>query len=190
MEGTMSEQNAPTIGAGRPAAIYARESQYNERERTSVEEQIAACRALAATLGYGVSEEATIADQGANTTMTRAGIARLIGLIAQGRAAAVMVHTLDRLGRHESEGLEALLKELRRRAIPVYVARTPKGYEYDPATGKLGHDPAEVHAANLEDPRPPEFIIIPRENEQDDLLADRLTLGRAAPSRDGAGGRH
>ena len=86
---------------------------------------------------------------------------------------------LDRLGKPESEGLNALLRELRRREIPLYLARVPLGYGYHPGTGKLTHDAEAVHRGNMEDWRPPEFIIIPRENEQDDLLADRLTLGRA-----------
>ena len=166
-----------TIGAGHVAALYIRESQYNETDRTPSEEQLAACRELAAALGYAATDEATLLDDGPNSTLLRPGITKLIGLIAAGQAAAVIVHTLNRLGRPESEGLETLLRELRRRAIPVYIARPPRGYGYDPATGKLLHDPAEIHAATLEEWREPELIVIPRENEQDDLIADRLTLG-------------
>jgi DNA invertase Pin-like site-specific DNA recombinase len=148
-----------------------------------VEEQLAACRALAATLGYAVDDGATIGDEGPNTSLARPGITTLIGLVARDGAAAVIVHTLDRLGRPESEGLEALLREFRRRAVPIYIARTPKGYDYDPATGKLRHDPVAVAAANREDWRPPEYIVIPHESEQDDHLADRLLFrnGKAAP---------
>lgn len=178
-----------TIGAGRVAALYIRESQYNEHDRTPADEQLAACRELATALGYTLTEEATLIDSGPNSTLMRPGITRLIGLIAAGQAAAVVVHTLNRLGRTDSEGLEALLRELRRREIPVYIAHTPKGYRYDPATGKLLNDPEEIHAANREDWREPELIVIPRENEQDDLIADRLTLGNvrrigADPSAD------
>lgn len=172
MEGT----DAGRIGAGRAALIYARESQYNERDRTPVEEQLAACRALATALGYTIADDTTIVEQGSNASIARAGMTALIGLIAAGRATAIVTYTLDRLGRPESEGIEALLREMRRREIPLYLARTPRGYAYNPATGRLVTDAAEVHAANREDWRPPEFIIIPRENEQDDLIADRLTL--------------
>lgn len=166
-----------TIGAGQTAALYIRESQHNEYDRTPSAEQLAACRALAGTLGYAVTDETTLLDDGPNATLMRPGITKLIGLIAAGQASAVIVHTLNRLGRTDSEGLEALLRELRRREIPLYVANTPKGYHYDPATGKLLHDPEAIHAANQEEWREPEFIVIPRENEQDDLIADRLTLG-------------
>lgn len=174
-----------TIGNGRPAVLYLRESQYNEHERTGVREQLTTCRALADALGYAVTDEATLTDHGPNTTLLRPGVTALIGLIAAGKAEAVIVYTLDRLGRTDSEGLEALLRELRRREIPIYIARTPKGYFYDPATGKLMHDPTAIHAANLEDWREPEFFVIPRENEQDDLLTDRLTLSKV---RQGAAG--
>ncbi len=166
-----------TIGAGRVAALYIRESQYNEHERPPSEEQLVACRDLALALGYTVTDETTLLDTGPNSTLMRPGITKLIGLVAAGQASAVVIYTLNRLGRTDSEGLEALLRELRRREIPVYIAHTPKGYHYDPATGKLLHDPAEIHVANLEEWREPEFIVIPRENEQDDLIADRLTLG-------------
>lgn len=174
-----------TIGAGRAAALYLRESHYNEHERTGVAEQLAACRALADTLGYTVTDETIVTDHGPNATLLRPGVTALIGLIAAGKATAVIVYTLDRLGRTDSEGLEVLLRELRRREIPIYIARTPKGYRYDPATGTLMHDPAEIHAANREDWREPEFFIIPRENDQDDLLADRLTLSKVQHGDDG-----
>ena len=166
-----------TIGDGRVAALYIRESQYNEYERPPSEEQLSACRDLALALGYTVTDETTLLDTGPNSTLMRPGITKLIGLVAAGQAAAVVIYTLNRLGRTDSEGLEALLRELRRREIPVYIAHTPKGYHYDPTTGKLLHDPEAIHAATLEEWREPEFIVIPRENEQDDLIADRLTLG-------------
>ncbi|HEU5326799.1 MAG TPA: recombinase family protein [Thermomicrobiales bacterium] len=165
----MSEQErAATVGAGRLAALYARKPQYNELDRTTVEEQLARCRALALALGYTLADEAILSDDAPNTAPGRPGLTALIGLIAQRRAAALVVSTLDRLGRPESEGLDALLKELRRREIPLYIAKTPKGYYYDPATGHLLHDPALVTAANREDARPPEYIVIPRENERGD----------------------
>jgi len=175
-----------TIGAGRVAALYIRESQYNEHERPASDEQLTLCRDLALALGYTLTDEATLLDSGPNSTLLRPGITKLIGLIAAGQASAVVIHTLNRLGRTDSEGLEALLRELRRREIPVYIARTPKGYHYDPATGKLLHDPEEIHAANREEWREPEFIVIPRENEQDDLIADHLTLGSVRQRGDDA----
>ena len=159
----MQEQAESRVGAGRLAALYAREPGLSEHERTPVGEQLEACRALASQLGYATSDEATLADTGPGTTMSRPGLTALLGLITQHRVAAVVVYTLDRLARHEGVLLDALLKELRRREVPLYVARTPKGYRYDPATGELAYDTEAVAAANQEDWRPPEYIIIPRE---------------------------
>ncbi len=163
----MSEERLrATVGAGRLAALYTRAPDHTDRERTDVEEQLRACRELAADLGYAVTDEATLSDSGPGTTMARPGLTKLLGLLADGRAAAVIVYRLDRLAKPESELLEALQKQLRRRGVPLYVARAPKGYRYDPATGALTHDPAEVAAANREDARPPEYIVIPREDER------------------------
>lgn len=169
-------QGEPTrrIGEGRTILIYVRAPQYNERERTTVEVQLAAAHALAAHLGYTTAEELTIVEQGPNSSMGRRGVTQLIGHVAAGRVGAIVIYTLDRLGRPDSEALEALLRELRRRDVPLYIARTPDGYGYDPQTGKLLHDPEAIHAATLREWQPPEFIIIPRENEQDERFAEHL----------------
>ena len=164
---TSEEQSRTTVGAGRLAALYARAPDHTDRERTGVEEQLETCRRLAADLGYTVSDEVTLRDTGPGTTMARPGLTKLLGLLADGRAAAVIVHRLDRLARPESDLLAAFQKQLRRRGVPLYVAKTPKGYYYDPATGALLHDSAVVAAANREDARPPEYIVIPREDERD-----------------------
>jgi hypothetical protein len=173
------------IGAGQRAVIYARAPQFNEHDRTPVEVQLAACRALAERLGYTVEADAVLQEDAPNSSLVRPGMTTLIGLVAQKQGTAVITHTLDRLGKPESEGLEALLRELRRRAVPIYVAKIPKGYDYDPATGKLVHDPALVAAANREDARPPEYIVIPRETEQDESMADLRALRTAAASANG-----
>ena len=171
----------PRVGAGKAILIYAREPQYNERERTSTEEQLAAARALADHLGYTTADEFTIVEQGPNSSMGRRGVSQLIGHVAAGRVGAIVLHALDRLGRPDSESLEALLKELRRREVPLYIARTPGGYSYHPQTGKLIHDPEAIHAATMREWQPPDFIIIPRENEQDERFAEYL------PRREGMG---
>lgn len=183
----MGEVTGARVGDGRRIAVYLRRPQFNEHDRTTIEEQRAACLAVAGDLGYGVDDEAIIEEDAPNSSLARAGIARLIELIARGRVAAVIANSLDRLGRPESEGLEALLRELQRRGIPIYVARIPKGYRYDPATGKLLHDPALVAAANREAARPPEYIVIPRETEQHEALAD-FQLLRGASGDGHAGG--
>lgn len=182
--GGMAELERGRIGAGRRAIVYVRHPQYNERDRTPAAEQLAACLAVADELGYAVAADARLQEDLPNTSLARPGITRLIGLLAGDEADAVITHTLDRLGRPESEGLEALLRELRRREVALYIARVPKGYGYDPATGKLVHDPALVAAANREEARPPEYIVIPRETEQDDSLSAFRAL------RDRGGGAH
>lgn len=183
----MGDRQQARVGSGQGAAVYVRHPQYNERDRTSAADQLAACLAVAADLGYTVADEACIQEDLPNASLARPGITRLIGLLAQGRAGAVITHTLDRLGRPESEGLEALLRELRRREVPLYVAKVPKGYRYDPTSGRLMHDPALVAAANREDARPPEYIVIPRETEQDESLAAFRALRGLAEDGNGDG---
>lgn len=173
------------IGTGRRAVVYVRHPQFNERDRTTAPEQLQACLALADDLGYTVDDDTRIQEDLPNSSLARPGISRLIGLVANGEVAAVIAHTLDRLGRPESEGLEALLRELRRREVPLYMAKAPKGYRYDPANGKLIHDPELVAAANREDARPPEYIVIPRETEQDDSLAELRALRKLSANTNG-----
>ena len=115
------------IGAGQRAVVYARAPQFNEHDRTPVEVQLDACLALAIHLGYTVEPQAVLQEDTPNSSLVRPGMTTLIGLVAQQQGTAVITHTLDRLGRLESEGLEALLRELRRRAVPIYVAKIPKG---------------------------------------------------------------
>jgi DNA invertase Pin-like site-specific DNA recombinase len=182
----MADKQGEKVGTGKRAVIYVRHPQYNERDRTSTEVQLGACHALADALGYDVADQARLQEDLPNTSLARPGITRLIGLVAQGEADAIITYTLDRLGRPESEGLEALLREIRRRGIQLYVANVPKGYEYDPTTGKLTNDPALVAAANREDARPPEYIVIPRETEQEDSLAALRALRNVSPAADGA----
>ena len=183
----MVDDAGARIGAGKRAVVYVRHPQYNERERTSAEVQLHACLALAAELGYTVDDQARLQEDLPNTSLARPGITRLIGLVAQGEAAAIITHTLDRLGRPESEGLEALLREIRRRDVALYVANVPKGYRYDPLTGKLLHDPALVAVANREDARPPEYIVIPRETEQEDSIAALRALRNLPSEPNGTG---
>jgi len=172
----MSERSSEVIGMGRRAVVYVRHPQYNEHDRTTIEEQLNTCLAVAETLGYSVEGEAIIEENAPNSSLARPGITRLITILAQGNAAALITHSLDRLGRTDSEGLEALVRELRRRDVAIYVGRIPKGYRYDPQTGRLLHDPALIAAANREDARPPEYIVIPRETEQGEMMADFQAL--------------
>ena len=117
--------------------------------------------ALVGLRSRAVADEAVLTDEGPGTGSARPGLTRLLGLVAEGRAAALITYTLDRLARNGSTLQETLLRELRRRELPIYVAKVPRGYRYDPATGQLMHDPAEVAEANREDWRPPKYIVIP-----------------------------
>ncbi|HEX5502514.1 MAG TPA: recombinase family protein [Thermomicrobiales bacterium] len=152
---------ARKVGAGRIAALYARAPDRTERERVAVAEQFDACRALADHLGFAVGAATMLTDEGTGASPARPGLTALLGLIAAGEVAAVITYTLDRLAKPDSQLQETLLRELRRREIPIYVARLPRGYGYAPATGALTSDPAEVAAANREDWRPPNYIVIP-----------------------------
>ena len=150
------------IGDGKLAALYARAPEPSEPERTPIEEQLAACRVLAEALGYAVSDEATFQDAGLGRTMARPGISAMIALIAAGGVDAVVVQSVGRLAQPESTPLEALLKELRRRGIRLYLAHVPRGYRYDPATGELVDDPEEVAEATLDAWRAPAYLPVPR----------------------------
>lgn len=161
----MTDGPREKIGTGRSAVIYARASEPNERERTPVDEQLTACRLFADELGYAVTAETTLSDTGPNVTSARPGLSALLRLVAEGSVHAIIVHTLDRLARPESQLMQALLREMRRREVPIYMARTPRGYRYDATTGELLNDPAEVAEASREEWRPPDYIIIPREDE-------------------------
>ena len=156
------EQPKGRVGDGKAAAIYARAPEPSEPQRTPVEEQIEACRRLAETLGYAVSREATFTDTGTGHTLARPGLSALIGHLAAGGVGALVVYGVDRIAKRETTPLELLLRELGRREIPLYIANVPRGYRYDPATGRLLDDPDEVDAANREEWRPPESIPIPR----------------------------
>ncbi len=163
----MGRDTGGKIGAGRRAAIYARAPSPSDCERISIEEQLEACRSLAAELGFIVTTDAVFTDVGPGTGLGRPGLTALLRAIAQGDVEALVVYTLDRLARADSKPLEALLKELRRRELPIYLGKTPKGYQYDPATGTLVADPDVGATANLEEWRPPEELIIPREDDRD-----------------------
>ncbi len=163
----MDQDSGGRVGRGRQAAIYARAPSPSDRERISVEEQLEACRSLAAELGFTVATDAVFTDVGPGTGLGRPGLSALLRAIAQGDVEALFVYTLDRLARAGSNPLEALLKELRRRERPLYLGKTPKGYRYDPATGTLAAEPEAGATANLEEWRPPAEIIIPREDDSD-----------------------
>lgn len=157
--------NANKVGTGKSAALYARMPEPYERDRTSLSEQLDACRKLARELGYATSDENTFTDSGPNTTFGRPGLSAMLASIADGSVQAIVTNTLDRLGRSESRLLEVLLKELRRRKVPIYTAKLARGYRYSVDTGQLLNDPVEVAAASQQDWTPPEYIIIPSEDQ-------------------------
>lgn len=159
----MSEASARRVGAGHLSALYVRAPDHTEWDRTSGATQLAACQALATELGYTIRDDAIFQDEDGGANASRPGLLSLLRLVNSGQVGAVVVYTLDRLAREGSALREALLKEFRRRDLPLYVARMPRGYRYGPMTGALQHDPAEVAAANQENWRPPEFIVLPRE---------------------------
>ena len=158
----MQEQTQSKVGDGRIAALYARAPEPSDHDRTTSEEQLQVCLALAQDLGYTVTEAATYSDTGPASTLTRPGLTALFGLIARQEVHAVIVYTLDRLARLETRQREVLLQELHKRNMPLYVAKVPNGYRYDPGTGNLIAEPEA--GATLEDWRPPEYIVIPRED--------------------------
>lgn len=153
------------VGTGKHVAVYARAPEPSERDRTSISEQLSACRMLARELGYSITDDSTFTDSGPNTTFGRPGLSAMLASVADGSVQAIVTNTVDRLGRAESQLLETLLKELRRRKVPIYTAKLARGYSYSPETGQLLHDPTEVAEANRQAWAPPEHIVIPREDQ-------------------------
>lgn len=155
----------PKIGAGKLAAIYVRAPDRTESDRVSVEAQLTACQSLATALGYVVLSETVFQDAGTSASSSRPGLTALFRAIEERGIAAVFAYRLDRLARGTATLQESLLKELRRRKTPLYLACVARGYRYDEHTGRLRQDPVEIAAANRADARPVEYIVIPVEGE-------------------------
>lgn len=153
------------VGAGKVAAIYMRAPDRTENDRTSVEAQLAACQTLADELGFTVEPGAIFQDSGTSASSTRPGLSALFQGIGERGVEAVIVYQLDRLARGGGALQEALLKELRRRKVRLYLANVARGYHYDERTGRLCQDDAEIAAANRADARPVEYVVIPVEGE-------------------------
>lgn len=153
------------VGAGKVAAIYLRAPDRTETDRSSVEAQLAACHTLAAELGYTVEPSAVFEDSGTSASSTRPGLAALFQAIGERGIEAVIVYQLDRLARGGGTLQEALLKELRRRKVRLYLANLARGYHYDERTGRLHRDDDEIAAANRAAARPVEYLVIPVEGE-------------------------
>lgn len=153
------------VGAGKSTAMYLRAPDRTENDRTSVEAQRAACQALADELGYTITTSAIFEDGGTSASSARPGLAALFRAIGDQHIQALITYQLDRLARGGGTLQEALLKELRRREVRLYLANIPRGYHYDTTTGKLYQDDAEIAAANKAPARPVEYVVIPVEGE-------------------------
>lgn len=153
------------VGSGKVAAIYLRAPDRTENDRTSVEAQLGACRALAEELGFTVEPGAIFEDSGTSASSARPGLSALFQEIGERGVEAVIVYQLDRLARGGGTLEEALLKELRRRKVQLYLANVARGYQYDERTGRLRRDDAEIAAANRAEARPVEYVVIPVEDE-------------------------
>jgi len=97
----------PRLGGSRPekggqiirAAIYARYSSENQRPE-SIEDQVAACRRLAAERRFGIVEDHMYADQArSGARKDREGLTSLIATAQNQRFGVVLVDDLSRLAR-------------------------------------------------------------------------------------------
>jgi site-specific DNA recombinase len=81
------------------AAIYARYSSENQRPE-SIEDQVAACRALAARQGLAVLDEHVYADQAQSGARSdREGLSALVAAARERQFEVVVVDDLSRLAR-------------------------------------------------------------------------------------------
>lgn len=137
------------------AAVYASAYPPSHTPKPDIAKQIESCRDLAARLGYTTTEGTTISDNLPSTDMARPGLSRLVGLVVGEEVQAIIVYTSDRLAKLDSKSFEVITNQLRQRNIPLYIANLPRGYEYDPQTGKLLSDTDEIIEAQAEEWRPP-----------------------------------
>ncbi|MFC1903741.1 recombinase family protein [Chloroflexota bacterium] len=87
-------------GLMKTAAIYCRVStEDQEREGSSLQSQLTACKALAGEKGYEVSDDYIIQEVCSGLTLDRPDLTKLRGLFGSGEVCAVVIYSSDRFSR-------------------------------------------------------------------------------------------
>jgi site-specific DNA recombinase len=109
----------------RYAAIYARVSTEDQGKGFSIPTQIEACQKLAECEGYLVPEAHVLIDEGiSGTTMDRAQLRTLRGLVTTRAIAAAIVYDPDRLSRNLGHQL-LLAEEFERAGVTLLIVSHP-----------------------------------------------------------------
>src|SRR5256886_5456722 len=109
------------------AAIYARTSSDRQKENHTIASQTAALVEYAQTHGYSVPQEWVFQDEGySGAILVRPGLDRLRDLSAEGRIAAVLVYSPDRLSRKYAYQV-LLSEELSRCGVELIFLKAPAG---------------------------------------------------------------
>src|ERR1700746_1697506 len=109
------------------AALYARVSSDQQKEKHTIQSQTAALIEYAKTHGYAVPSQWQFQDEGySGATLLRPGLERLRDLAAAGQIAAVLVYSPDRLSRkYAYQGL--LAEEFSRSGVELVFLQSPSG---------------------------------------------------------------
>src|SRR5438477_7003732 len=107
------------------AAIYARVSSDQQKEKNTIASQTAALIDFAREQGYSVPDDWVIEDEGfSGASLLRPGLERLRDLAAEGHIQAVLIHSPDRLSRkYAYQGL--LTEEFARHGVETIFLKAP-----------------------------------------------------------------
>ena len=109
----------------KPAAIYARVSSDQQKEKHTIESQTAALIQYAKTHGYAVPPSWQFQDEGYNgATLLRPGLEATRDLAAAGQIAAILVYSPDRLSRRYAYQV-LLAEEFARCGVELVFLQSP-----------------------------------------------------------------
>jgi site-specific DNA recombinase len=110
-----------------PAAIYARVSSDRQKEKQTIDSQIAILLKHVEENGYIVPSELVFKDEGySGSTLVRPGLERLRDLTSGGQISTIFVYSPDRLSRKYAYQV-LLLEEFSRNGVELLFIKSPKG---------------------------------------------------------------
>nr|NHB98826.1 recombinase family protein [Photorhabdus stackebrandtii] len=108
------------------AAIYARVSSSQQKEKNTIASQTAALHEFAHEQGFSVPDEWIIEDEGfSGASLLRPGLERLRDLAAEGQLQAILVYSPDRLSRKYAYQV-LLLEEFTRNGVETLFIKAPR----------------------------------------------------------------
>ena len=105
------------------AAIYARVSTDQQKEKQTIESQVRALKEYGAERGYEVPEEWCFKDEGySGAYLVRPGLERLRDLSVEGQIETILIYSPDRLSRKYAYQV-LLMEEFKREGVEVVFIR-------------------------------------------------------------------